>query len=1513
MSVDSCAIKDNSAISDNEIIDSTSPESLNSGKLVRHVPDPDFTGQESCLTTSFSTLSGDNNLLPTILMDLKVNGITKTVRVMLDCAATNTFVSSALVQQIGIKYEDVHRLQVETIHGRSNTITFNEVEFPLFSKVAKNVHNCLKVKALVAGFSIRVPEFNPPKTRKWKEYTFTERFPRTHESPIDVILGGQLFHAIFQGFKYDSKHLDFLPFQSAFGDGIVFVKDSIDTLRSCFSTIVSTPEENWEDLVRKFFTMTSNDIDMAEKESSSSVEVQETNSHFRETIRYDVKSSRYVTKVAFRDNIRQLEPNFKRAYARLVRTEQTLDEYTKETGIDHARLYADAMKELIGDIIELDDDQSTTDGCFLAHRAVFKLDKANAMKTRIVFDASMKGKNKLSLNDCIKTYENIIPNLREILLHQRFSKYLLLTDIKKFFLSVLCDESQRKFYRLIWREKASDPPKIYKFKTHIFGDVSAPARSVKALLFHLEKFRASYPVVVEQLEKSLYMDDAHLHCNDDKELLARYLTAKYILKLGGFKLGKTVTNSKFVNDAMDPGEKAEMKNFYDEESYSGVTTLGLGFVTGLDSYMITNGKEIYEMSKDLPCTRRNIMKICGKLFDSCGFIEPFRVLAKFLLQRSWIQKSNWDEVLDQATQAKWKKWVDSLPLLQDFLIPRYIPVEEGSKLSIEAFSDASKDAAACAIYLRVSDSQKAKSYLLYSASSVKTCDESIPRKEINGALMGAQRCMEYAQFLRIPKEDCHLFTDSFVVLCWLRRAHKETPAVFRTYVANRIEKILNLLHVSNIHYVNTQANPSDFPSRGMGMQDLLDTKIKSMWLNGPQFLESQTDNFRFIPESKMGKVETDMDAVYEKEVKNPNTVAVCAVTLCLSEFNLTLMTLPVPVERFSDYRKLISVSYYVFKFIAKLLGHLRKNEKRREYKVCNLLLAVAIEGHNVRKMIHQLKKAKVTDSTFTGPDWDITLRRMIEFAYVQQDQISAYGEDFIRLRKGEELTKDSKLKKLTPFFDREYKVLRVQTRLAMASETNLDDGNEFYTCPVLMPKTGKFTKIYCMNMHSNNFHYGHNYIFHKIRETYFIPAGKFLLRNLISNCGLCNRYHAKRMKQRMADLPVERVSVPKLYDVCVIDHAGPFWFKDKLNSKETSKGYLMVITCAQTRLTYIALCEDFTAATFMMSLEEFFHKWRVPSVIFTDQHPSYKPVASCLELIFASWNEKDRHEMFERVQSRGVRWRFNVIHAPWRISVVERLNACLKKALYLSLGKARVTRRFFQHLVSRIEDAINRRPYMEVSADVNDAKVLCPKSFIFGDVPQPMPMQDFMLEYDKRTDVKDDLLEQFKDRNNAFKHFVQAWKFQYLDRLIGREKWVCQSKPAPVGSIVLVAKENVRSIFFPMATVLHHHPNPDDGLVREYTVRLSDGKVKRLPCTDLCRLEVDQDEIMAHQEHSSKKESCPSGNEEKKKHSHSLKKRSKKKDQDVALSSHKESSNLHSMETRSKRKALLANKETNMD
>ena len=85
---------------------------------------------------------------------------------------------------------------------------------------------------------------------------------------------------------------------------------------------------------------------------------------------------------------------------------------------------------------------------YLPHHPVIRTDKSTS-RVRIVYDASAK-RDGPSLNDCLETGPNTLPQIIDILLLFRLNKIALISDIKQSFLNVSLPESDRDFLRFLW-------------------------------------------------------------------------------------------------------------------------------------------------------------------------------------------------------------------------------------------------------------------------------------------------------------------------------------------------------------------------------------------------------------------------------------------------------------------------------------------------------------------------------------------------------------------------------------------------------------------------------------------------------------------------------------------------------------------------------------------------------------------------------------------------------------------------------------------------------------------------------------------------------------------------------------------------------------------------------------------------------------------------------------------------------------------------------------------------------
>ena len=135
------------------------------------------------------------------------------------------------------------------------------------------------------------------------------------------------------------------------------------------------------------------------------------------------------------------------------------------------------------------------------------------------------------------------------------------------------------------------------------------------------------------------------------------------------------------------------------------------------------------------------------------------------------------------------------------------------------------------MYTRSVDSSVAVHFLLVMAKTkvapIKRL--TIPRLELCGAVVLSRLISHVANIFDIPIGQIHCWTDSLVVLAWLRG----NPRRFKTFVGNRVSEVIDAVPPSCWRYVNTETNPADCASRGLFPVEL-DTH--NIWWHGPDWL-----------------------------------------------------------------------------------------------------------------------------------------------------------------------------------------------------------------------------------------------------------------------------------------------------------------------------------------------------------------------------------------------------------------------------------------------------------------------------------------------------------------------------------------------------------------------------------------------------------------------------------------------------------------------------------------------------
>ncbi|XP_046863237.1 uncharacterized protein LOC124456982 [Xenia sp. Carnegie-2017] len=199
---------------------------------------------------------------------------------------------------------------------------------------------------------------------------------------------------------------------------------------------------------------------------------------------------------------------------------------------------------------------------YLPHHCVIRKDKVTT-KLRVVYDGSATTNlRKFSLNDCLLTGPNLIPQIFDLLVKFRQNKIGLVADIEKAFLMIGIDKEDRDMLRFLWLRDARDPhSEVLKlrFCRLGFGLRPSPAILGATINHHLKTHEKQEPETVEHLKNSLYVDDFVSGAETDETALQIYKGTKQLMAKGGFNLRKWNSNSSNVVKSIEALEGKEFE------------------------------------------------------------------------------------------------------------------------------------------------------------------------------------------------------------------------------------------------------------------------------------------------------------------------------------------------------------------------------------------------------------------------------------------------------------------------------------------------------------------------------------------------------------------------------------------------------------------------------------------------------------------------------------------------------------------------------------------------------------------------------------------------------------------------------------------------------------------------------------------------------------------------------------------------------------------------------------------
>ncbi|XP_062539024.1 uncharacterized protein LOC134207317 [Armigeres subalbatus] len=271
----------------------------------------------------------------------------------------------------------------------------------------------------------------------------------------------------------------------------------------------------------------------------------------------------------------------------------------------------------------------------------------------------------------------------------------------------------------------------------------------------------------------------------------------------------------------------------------------------------------------------------------------------------WRSAIGWDDEISDILNNKWEMWLRYLPAVQSVRIPRCyrvsIDLGEDTNVQLHTFVDASEFGYAAVVYLRFEHKGKVECSIVSAKARVAPLRfVSIPRLELQAAVIGSRLAETIAKSLSFRIDKRIYWTDSRDVLCWLRSDHRR----YSQFVAFRVSELLETTTVSAWRWVGSKDNIADEATKWQRQPGL---ESSGQWFNGPKFLYEDPEGW---------PIESTGDRNTNEEIR---------------AHLLHHIVVPAPVvnvNNFETWKRLLRVTARLFRYVNNLRLSVAKQHRR---------------------------------------------------------------------------------------------------------------------------------------------------------------------------------------------------------------------------------------------------------------------------------------------------------------------------------------------------------------------------------------------------------------------------------------------------------------------------------------------------------------------------------------------------------------------------------------------------------
>lgn len=190
---------------------------------------------------------------------------------------------------------------------------------------------------------------------------------------------------------------------------------------------------------------------------------------------------------------------------------------------------------------------------------------------------------------------------------------------------------------------------------------SSPSTALYVKNRNARDFLVSHPRAVEAIIRRHYMDDYLDSIGTEEQARKLISEVRHIQSRGGFQLGWASNNETVLADIpKDARAEGHVELNFDQTVER---VLGLSWSPKEDTFKFDiRLKKIPDKIRNgvQRPTKRQMLRAIMSVFDPQGFLTPFTIQSRILLQDVWRNYIKWDDQLKNEEYNKWRNWISGL-------------------------------------------------------------------------------------------------------------------------------------------------------------------------------------------------------------------------------------------------------------------------------------------------------------------------------------------------------------------------------------------------------------------------------------------------------------------------------------------------------------------------------------------------------------------------------------------------------------------------------------------------------------------------------------------------------------------------------------------------------------------------------------------------------------------------------------------------------------------------------------